>query len=549
MSLRNTDSELLGMPWDQKPSIYEHIEANLDSTSNELSIDADKLPDEERINDGSGIRWASGAMDGVLGHHAGGDESSADEFVRIIQKYCLAPTAQNKLQLYRFVLDNDVLHQIDAILSRLSDLDTLNHERLYELAMSFLKDSPDREPVKLGAAILGMYRVPENEPLFQLLGRHDEFTLYAAVALANISDDPDMALWELAKNVHGWGRVQVVERLAGTEIESIKDWMVREGFRNNVMYEYLAFTCATTGELMAKLSEEVVDRELLTAAGELIHALIMGGPAEGMEEYLDGALATEMYLQHMQSMAETCQDFVELQTILSFVGDESIKWDEFKDEFWSEERRSSIQMMCQEILAREDWKEKAEAGLNSKSDVEFFYANQVASSLVLPTWSIHWNRLKAEPKNSGRWFDVMKLCNRDRIDQVIEYAESVLDLDSIAVGPGEAFGMGPGWESHQCLDFILQELDTYPGKGGRLIEAALQSEVIRHRNQAIQVLDRWGRKEWAETTSRKLEAALLVEPCEDVKKRMQRLAQGLPPDEEQSSGDSERDRDFDLDGE
>jgi hypothetical protein len=52
-------------------------------------------------------------------------------------------------------------------------------------------EAPDREPVKFGIAILGLFRQPADEELFQALGRHDEFTLFCAVALTNSSEDHD----------------------------------------------------------------------------------------------------------------------------------------------------------------------------------------------------------------------------------------------------------------------------------------------------------------------------------------------------------------------
>jgi hypothetical protein len=95
---------------------------------------------------------------------------------------------------------------------------------------------------------------------------------------------PGQSLWTLAKNVDGWGRIHVVERLAQTENPHIKDWLLREGFRNSVMYEYLAYTCATAGGLVAALSQGTVDRELLTSTGELLDALIAEGPAYGSSQ-------------------------------------------------------------------------------------------------------------------------------------------------------------------------------------------------------------------------------------------------------------------------
>ena len=63
----NSESQPPSMPWDQHPSIYEHIRANTDSNG-KISDNGNKLPDEERINVGSEIRWAAGSMDGVMTH-------------------------------------------------------------------------------------------------------------------------------------------------------------------------------------------------------------------------------------------------------------------------------------------------------------------------------------------------------------------------------------------------------------------------------------------------------------------------------------------------
>jgi hypothetical protein len=59
------------MPWDQRPSIYDHIRSHVPADGPGLTEGGETLPDEERVNAGSKIRWAAGAMDGVLSHHMG----------------------------------------------------------------------------------------------------------------------------------------------------------------------------------------------------------------------------------------------------------------------------------------------------------------------------------------------------------------------------------------------------------------------------------------------------------------------------------------------
>ncbi len=62
-------------PW-VEDSIYRLIESNLDPNTGQLHGDVVNLPDEDRVHAGSKIRWAAGALDGVLGRQVG-DEQQA----------------------------------------------------------------------------------------------------------------------------------------------------------------------------------------------------------------------------------------------------------------------------------------------------------------------------------------------------------------------------------------------------------------------------------------------------------------------------------------
>ena len=310
----------------------------------------------------------------------------------------------------------------------------------------------------------------------------------------------------------GWGRIHVVERLARTENSEIKDWLLREGYRNSVMYEYLAYTCATAGGLLSALSEDSVDQELLTSAGEILSALIAGGPAECIDDYEDGALAVEMYLGHMESSAETLDDGMRVRTIKLFLGDEATDWDSRAERGWTNERRDALRAICSGIMNRPEWIGQARDSLSSDDEMEFHRAIQVAEALGLETWDVHWRRLQAKPTDSGRWYHVMARCDDDRVSDAIDFEEQNIDLEKVATGPADEMGLGPGWEHHQCLDFVLQELRNYPGQGHRLIQAGLRSPVVRNRNMAVAVMSAWGIEYSGSDLRHALEAAANIEP-------------------------------------
>jgi hypothetical protein len=518
------------MPWDRRPSILEFVQSNTTVDDLGMAEGGHTLPDEERIGQGSKIRWAPGAMDGVTTHHMGTGEN--DEAVRktveLVLSYSRQPTAKNKAAVYQHVMAERVVSIIDPVIEALLNEQGIAQERVYELARSFVTEAPDREPVKLGIAILGLFRRPADQELFQTLGRHDEFTLFCAVAIAHASEDHDEALWTLARNVTGWGRIHAVERLARTQNPAIKDWLLREGFRNSVMNEYLAGTCARAGELFAALSKDWVDRELLTAAGEIIQALIAGGPAQGIDNYEDAGPVIDRYLGHLVSSAETLEDFLHVNSVKSYLDEDDSHWAKRYDAGWTAECRDALRSACASILNRPEWADRVRAQLVSEDEVKFAQADQAAKALGIDTWDIHWRRLHEKPADSGRWHHVMALSDEDRIGKVIEFAEANIDLSAIATGAGDELGLGRGFEQHSCLDCVLQDLRRFPGRGVILIEVGVRSPVIRNRNMAVAALAAWPRGEWPNVLEMALERAAGCEPNDDVRERMQKVLRGEP---------------------
>jgi hypothetical protein len=280
--------------------------------------------------------------------------------------------------------------------------------------------------------------------------------------------------------------------------------------------------------LLVALSEDRVDRELLTAAGEIIQALISGGPAEGIDDYENARPVIESYLAHMASSAETIKDFLHVHSIKGYLDDEDSRWASRYDAGWSAARRDRLRSLCDSILSRPEWPDRVGAKLSSEDEVEFACADQAAKALGIDTWDIHWRRLQAKSADPGRWYHVMALCDEERIGKVIELAEANLHLAAIATGAADELGLGRGFEPHSCLDFILQELHRFPGRGAKLIEAGLRSPVVRNRNKAVAALAAWSRAEWPGGVGEELEQAAGCEPNEDVRERMRQALRGEP---------------------
>jgi hypothetical protein len=514
------------LPWHNLPSIFEHIRLNIDSEG-KLTEAGNTLLDEERRYKDEKIRWVPGAMDGVFGHHGGGSlEKQAKEVAELVKSISKKNALSQKARLYDILLKDNLIDFVDPALDQIVASNVSIDPYLHDYARWLAFESPDRGPVKFGIALLGLIRDKNDIDKIVMLGKHEEFTLFSVVAITNTLENPETTLWELAKYVDGWGRIHIVERLAETQNPKIKKWLIREGYKNNIMYEYLAYTCAVAGDLKGELSKSEIDDDLLNASGDIIEALLNGGPAEDIDDYEDGAEMIRLYVKYIYNRAEKLDHFLTLNSIKRFLKNEEANWDKRREKGWTQNLKSDLLIDLDKILSQPKWRQLVLEKQNSIDNSEFWQVDRAASVLGIDLWDTHWKRLNNSLADSGRWYNVMKNSNEERIDQIIAFAIDKIPLDKIATGPADEFGVGNKYNQHSCLDYILQDLDKYPGKGFELIKAGLRSPVTRNRNMAIKTLSAWGVKNWPEGTRELLEQAEKEEPNEGTKKNIIKLLDG-----------------------
>lgn len=525
--LRSRSADTVAL-WDGGESVYEFIRRNIVASTGALSDEAGDLPDEARRNSPGELRWVAGGLDGTFGHHGGGaeEDEKASRVASLIGRIARTGAVDAQRELYGFLLANRVLDVLDPAIERMVRQRTPVTPALHEFALTLATRCPDREPVKLAIALLGIIRDPADEKVIALLGRHEEFTLFSAVALTNALPEPEPALFDLAQRVHGWGRIHTVERLAKTRTAAVKRWLLLHGYDNSVMHEYLAYTCATAGELHIALASERVDADSLKAATDLLRALIAGGPAHDINDYEHAAAVAVDYLRHVRDAAPTLSRFTAVHALADYLRSDS--WDSSARERngWTEERRRAALASADEFLGRREWEDLVRQGLASDDGTEFFEADSVAKRLGVDTWSIHWRRVQSDPTDAGRWFSVMTQANAERIGDIVHLAESKLPLAEIASGPADSLGLGSEFKPHSALDMILQSLGPYSGKGKALVLAGLRSPVVRNRNMALKALAAWSAADRDTAILAALRKAGADEPLPEVKGRIESLIAG-----------------------
>lgn len=491
------------------------------------------LPDE-RSTASDRLRRIPGAMDRVLSDHT---RVKRPEHVRrvlhLVVRAAMRQSQGSLRKLHRALLQGFALEYLDDLLELVVEgfvLQFLEPGKVRNVGLWLATRGTHRSPVKVGIALIGVTSVDDARDVLLTLGRHDELSLYVAAALVNGDSEPEASLWELARKADGWGRVHAVEHLSASKNPAIQAWLLRDGFRNRIADEYLAYTAAVTGDLAAALNRHDVDESLLRGARDIVRALLGGySPTFDIDDYDRAADTVANLLRHLRDRACELEDFLAVDAIGGYLEDRVADWDERSTRGWTVARRVWMESVCGQILSRPVWRDLVEQGLKADDDATFHAADQVARRLGIETFDAHLGRLHSHPLDQTSWLRAMRDCSPRRVDELLALAEEKLPLDEIATGPADSGGVGSDYAAHRCLGVVLQELDRFSGKGWRLIATGLRSPVVWNRNMALRALAAWDRRDWPAEVGRLLRAAGKNEPTDWTAKEIGRLLREVPP--------------------
>ncbi|AFU00758.1 hypothetical protein AW168_02575 [Nocardia brasiliensis] len=439
--------------------------------------DGHPLPDE-KPRGSHGFAMPSVVFDGVVTHHLVAEAPPVAELADRILGHL-----HDSTRLLELLAEEQAVRVADELVQELRSRD-ISREKLRTAARLVTEQATRREVAKLGIVLLGVSGDERDAELLQLLGTLEEFALFAVVALMNTQPDPHRAVFALAQRLSGWGRIHAVERLAGCRDPEVQAWLLREGFRNDVMNEYLAHLAATTGGLYEALLEPEVDDALLDGAADILRALALGGPAKDIHDYDDAVPAMHRFAELLAD-AEPTIDRLDAALML----DDLVRRGEFD---WPADEPGRLAARYAALLAQPRWRELVtDLLITAQPPGTFRTALSCAGRLGMAALPYAIAHLRAHRDNVFVWQWAMRRAGDDTIDTMIELAEDVLPLAELASGPTEAVGLTAEYETDLALEIVVRELRDRPGKGPHLVSTALANRVSRCRRAALVTLRSW----------------------------------------------------------
>ncbi len=502
-------------------TMLQHVSALLPATGRgPIHHGGEPLPDEPP-RDPSKLQWGA-AMDGLASLRFGEGSGSVEPLEATAAALAALREAPPTTRTVHALADRLARlhgpHAVDGLISAVRTTRGLQRDRLAVLGRWLCTNGTQRGQVKAGMALLGISGDQRDIALVSKLGILEQFSLYAVVAMKNLLEYPDQAILDLAKQVDGWGRVLAIHRLNGSTDPEVRSWLLRGGYRNEVMIEEVAFIAATTGGLADAL-QGPVDDELLTCAGELLTALAVGGPAEDMTSYDDADVALGAFLSHIDSAPATLARLGRLHTLERYLSE----WAVGKPPL-SEDRRAEYAAQLTAILARPEWRDLVEHALASddirdvRAGVGLAPRFDIDSRLVVRDWVGH-----RAPHDGYLWQALLREADRDDVLELLDLANDILPFADLPRGPERNFGLGLEYAANHCFESILQRLRAFPGDGWSAIAIGLDSRVTRTRNTALKALESWPRDAWPPEAHDVLSRQMWREPDDKVRERIRTL--------------------------
>lgn len=462
--------------------IYKRIEEIIQK---EGRLPRDFQPEEREYKDGE-LLFAPGAMEGILSHHATG-KGEKTAFIPILKQYvkmslgeALQDFENHKADTFKAATMRGRLFQ--EIINHQVELEA---SRVANLAYCFAANGRKSETVKLGLIMMALFNFSDNPQvchMLQTLGYCEDFTDYVLMSLEEWPKQKKQdCYFELARNLYGWGKINVVEMLEA-DTEEKKQWILCHGCKNSVLNAYLGLVCAEKADLYGRLQKGRLSAEELRGATEIMKGLLDEGPCAGMSALEKPVELTLMYLDAVEQAFKTAdsQDFIiyvaELDEVNAYFADGEI------------EGSGKVCKKIQEMVDALDVDSLLAKGLKEYTRESLQVANMCNKNVSVPLMELIREDFAKYFRHCHYFLQKGLL-----VEEFVALCEEKIDPKTYDKGMGNLMGLKLK-EDQVPVDMVVQYLERYPLQGKKLVEICMDSPVSRWRSVAGKALLGWVEK-------------------------------------------------------
>ena len=462
------------------------------------------------------LKWVDGAMDGLyLSRTAHGEipQEALDAVSAAAEAASSGDMERADRAFSELTRQFQAIAVADVLLDYISDhAEDLNAGNIYRFAIHLMIESAEREEVKLGLTMTQLFDSSDEilRDIIRSLGLSDEFTLYALLNMLRW-DNANEEVFDLARHVHGWGRIHAVERLEPVT-EEISEWLLTEGIRNDIMPEYSALTVFRKAGVDERLQEEKMDPVLFRAAGQVLSALLKEGPAEGISAVEGSAGVLLHYLDQAERQQPGTEDYELISQIYYYAAEKGSG-----DRIWN-----ALSGRAAGMLHTPAAEESVKEGLKNGQGIE------LAIALGIPYQKEVFLQMQKDFAHRYHYCGYL-MDNPAWSEAVLDLYRKRIDLEDLEDDPREEMGLGEEFEVYMQLDSLLSAMKGDCRTAGDILMKTLAAPVVRTRYLTLQCLKEWTAKAQqplsalSQRLSGRLREVYAREPREDLRKQMKEL--------------------------
>lgn len=472
------------LPWSNKEYIVPFIEQQFNLNQQLTTKD---LPDDEFLYDEHHPKLAPGFADQLFMEPV--TPFYTKKLIKLFLEQIANPNDQTRKATYEKIKDEKVISYFYEFLELFYEAEK-DETLVKEEAIWLLEHAAHREVVKFALIVLGTGNCEELTERLKVIALHEEFTGVALFALTNGTTNSNKAVWHIAKNVAGWGKLEALNFLDASN-EEIRQWVLLEGMKDTVPGSASARMCAEKGKLDIELHEATITEKVFDGAGTIILALLDDGSNQMMDDYEYAGQVLMRYTYHAKTHCKTMVQFYILTEIHEYLQVDEETWEDRFSTNWKPHEKRAVQDNIEQIAKNPIWLQQAMDTLENVAD-EDDYALSVALFYKADITNILFEKINRDPLNYNYYMALFTVNDAQIIEQLIEITSAFGDFNELTD------------EKKMIVIVIVEELDQYDGVGMKFLERSLQTADFHLQYVTMQTLLEYNKTYWQGTEIEKL---------------------------------------------